>query len=146
MRISFSISSHQTFLLSGLLTLVLASAPSGFAQTAQQIMDAACTNDIRQQSSNTLWESTSERRSAGHIFVERTIESVDGDVDQLISVDGHAPGGAEKSKNDKVLQGLLKSAQAREAMHKTMLTENKDATTLMQAPPQDVLARGSRPD
>ena len=136
MRISFSISSHQTFLLGRLLTLLLAPALSGFAQTAQQIMDAACTNDIRQQSSNTLWESTSERRSAGHVFVERTIETVDGDVDQLISVDRHAPDGAEKSKNDKVLQGLLKSAQAREAMHKTMLTENKDAATLMQALPK----------
>jgi len=136
MRISFFISSHQTLLFGGLLTLLLPPAPSGFAQTAQQIMDAACANDIRQQSSNRLWESTSERRSAGHLFVERTIETVDGDVTELIRVDGHAPDGAEKSKNDKVLQGLLMSAQAREAMHTTMLTENKDAATLMQALPK----------
>lgn len=136
MQISFSTYLHRAFVFSGLLTLLLALAPSGFAQTAQQIMDVACANDIRQQSSNTLWESTSERRSAGHVFVERTIETLDGDVDLLVSVDGHAPDGAEKSKNDKVLQGLLRSAQAREAMHTAMLTENKDAATLMQALPK----------
>ena len=136
MWISVSISSHQIFLISGLLTFVLTYGPCGFAQTAQQIMDAACANDIGQQSSNTLWESTSERRSAGHVFVERTIETVDGDVSELLSVDGHAPVGAEKTKNDKALHELLKSAQAREAMHTATTTENSDAAALMRVLPK----------
>ncbi len=99
-------------------------------------MDAACANEIRQQTSSTLWESTSERRSAGHVYVDRTIETIDGDVKQLISVDGHAPNGPEKIKNDKVLQGLLHSAQSRDAMHTSFQSENKDAATLMQALPK----------
>ncbi len=74
------------------------------AQTAQQIMDSACANDIRQQTSGTLWESTSERRSGDHVFMERTIETVDGDVDQLVSIDGHPPDGAEKNKTIRSLK------------------------------------------
>jgi hypothetical protein len=120
----------------GLVALSSLLTPLCVAQTAQQIMDAACANDIRQQSSNTLWESTSERRSGGHVFVERTIETVDGDVDRLVSIDGHPPEGPEKNKNDKELQGLLKSEQAREAKHASMLTENQDAANLMRALPK----------
>jgi len=113
--------------------LVAVLTPLSVAQTAQQILDAACANDIRQLSHGSLWESTSERRSGGHIYVERTIETVDGDVDQLLSVDGHAPDRADKSKNDKVLQRLLSSAQAREAMHTNTIKEDNDAATLLRA-------------
>jgi hypothetical protein len=120
--------------------LVAVLAPLSVAQTAQQILDAVCANDIRQLSHGSLWESTSERRSGGHIYVERTIETIDGDVDQLLSVDGHAPDGADKSKNDKVLRGLLSSAQAREAMHANTIKEDNDAATLLRAVPKMFLA------
>jgi len=120
--------------------LVAVLTPLGVAQTAQQILDAACANDIRQLSHGSLWESTSERRSGGHIYVERTIETVDGDVDQLLSVDGHAPDGADKSKDNKVLQGLLSSAKAREAMHANTIKEDNDAATLLRAVPKMFLA------
>ncbi len=110
--------------------------PRCVAQTAQQFMDAACANEIRQQSSLTLWESTSERRSGGHVYRDRTIETADGDVDQLVSVDGHAPDGPEKSKNDKVLEGLLHNAKTRADMHTSFVNENKDAATLMRVLPK----------
>lgn len=123
-------------LLAGLLALNFLLTPLCSAQTAQQIMDAACANEIRQQTIGALWESTSERRSGGHIIVERTIETVDGDIDQFVSIDGHPPDGAEKTKNDKELQGLLKSAKAREAKHASMLTENEDAASIMRVLPK----------
>jgi len=125
-----------SIVFAGILASQLLLTPLCFAQTAQQIMDSACANDIRQQTSGTLWESTSQRRSGGHVFMERTIETVDGDVAQLVSIDGHPPDGAEKIKNDKELQGLLKSAQVRQAKHASMLTENQDAATLMRALPK----------
>ncbi|MDQ2834180.1 MAG: hypothetical protein M3Y50_10615 [Acidobacteriota bacterium] len=128
--------SSSRIVISGLLALQLLHTPMCSAQTPQQIMDAACANDIRQQASGTLWESMSERRTSGHVYVERTIETVDGDVNQLISVDGHSPDGPEKNKNDKTLEELLHSPQAREAKHKAMQTENQDAATLMRALPK----------
>src|SRR5882757_1366334 len=140
MSASLAISFCYILRLAGSFALVAVLTPLSVAQTAQQILDAACANDIRQLSHGSLWESTSERRSGGHIYVERIIETVDGDVDQLLSVDGHAPDGADKSKNDKVLQGLLSSAQAREAMHANTIKEDNDAATLLRAVPKMFLA------
>jgi hypothetical protein len=140
MSASLAISFRYILRLARFFALVAVLTPLSVAQTAQQILDAACTNDIRQLSHDSLWESTSERRSGGHVYVERTIETVDGDVDQLLSVDGHAPDGADKSKNDKVLQVLLSSAQAREAMHANTIKEDNDAATLLRAVPKMFLA------
>lgn len=105
------------------------------AQTAQQYLNAACANEIRQQGSHSLWASTSERRAEGHVYIEKTVETVDGEVKDIISVDGHAPTGTDKAKNDKVLQGLLSSARLREDKHNRSLVERKDTATLMTALP-----------
>lgn len=105
------------------------------AQTAQQYMNAACSNELRQLNSRSLWASTSERRADGHLYIERTVETVDGDVREIVSVDGHPPTGPDKARNDKVLQGLLSSARLRQEKHNHSLADHKTNADLLAAFP-----------
>ena len=105
------------------------------AQSAQDYMNGACSNELRQLNSHALWASTSERRTEGHLYLLKTIETVDGDVQEIVSVDGHPPTGADKAKNDHTLQGLLSSARVRADKHNHSVAEKKNSADLLTALP-----------
>jgi hypothetical protein len=52
-------------------------------------MADACHNELHQREHNALWESQVQRRNARHVIREQEIETVDGPVHRLLSVDGH---------------------------------------------------------
>lgn len=119
-----------------LIYLVLIAASRCKAQSAQQMVKAACAHEISQLSSSSLWESTSKEYSSGHIYIERRIETVDGDINKLVSIDGRSPSGPEERRNEEKLRELLRSAPARERMHSSNINEKKDVDDLLRMVPR----------
>jgi len=82
-----------------LLALIAFCVPSVLprlsAQNPKELMTATCDNEIRQRKQNTLWASQVERRISGHVYRELEIDTLDGPVHRLLSVDGHVPSPSE---------------------------------------------------
>ena len=95
------------------------SAPcSLLGQSAQKLAEFACVQESQQEGAS-LWSTRTTKRKDGHVLIYRRLETVDGVVQKLLSVDGHTPDGAEKLKNDAVLHSLLTDAAARSKMAQT---------------------------
>ena len=77
--------------LSAVGVCFLAVLPARSAQTGKNLIVDACYNARQQLKDTTLWSSRVERRTEGHLYVENEIETVDGPIRRLISVDGHLP-------------------------------------------------------
>ncbi|HEY4045650.1 MAG TPA: hypothetical protein VGM27_02185 [Acidobacteriaceae bacterium] len=75
-------------------------------------MADACYNELQQRTHNELWASRLERRTAGHIYVEQEIETVDGPIHRLLLVDGHEPSPAERKQDDDRLRKLIQDPKA----------------------------------
>ena len=88
------------------------------AQTGKELMADACYNELHQRERNALWESQVERRTADHVFLEEEIETVEGPVHRLISVDGHEPSPSERKQNDDRLRDLMQNPKTRFAAKK----------------------------
>ena len=76
-------------------------------------MTEACYNELPQREQHALWESQVQRRNAGHVIREQEIETVDGAVHRLLSVDGHEPSPSERKQNDERLHDLMRNPRAR---------------------------------
>ena len=97
---------------------VAACTGSLLSQSAQKAAEIACVQELRQQGGS-LWATRTIKREEGHVLEYRRLETVDGIVQKLISVDGHAPDGSEKAKNDAILHALLTDPAARKKMADT---------------------------
>jgi hypothetical protein len=76
-------------------------------------MADACYNELHQREQNALWESRVQRRNGGHVIREQEIETVDGLLHRLLSVDGHEPSPSESKQNAERLHDLMRNPRAR---------------------------------
>jgi hypothetical protein len=95
------------------------------AQTAKGLMADACYNEIQQRKQNLLWASQVQRRTAGHIYIEKEIETVGGPVHRLLSVDGREPSPSERKQDDDQFRKLIHNPKAQAAMMKAREAEGK---------------------
>jgi len=108
--------------VSRFITLTFAAAmalpPSLPSQTAKELIGDACYNELQQRERKTLWSYVAERRVNNHVFREQVIETVDGPVRHLLSVDGHPPTSAQMKEEDDRHQELLKNPSGRRTIRK----------------------------
>jgi hypothetical protein len=124
--------SRPVSLVAASLLLVL---PRLSAQTAKELMADACYNELQQHRQNTLWTSQVQRRTAGHVYVEKEIETVGGPVHRLLLVDGHEPSSAERKQDDDQLRKLIGNPRAQSAMKKSRDADEKKIDDLLHVIP-----------
>ena len=95
------------------------------AQTAKELMAEACYNEAHQREQNALWASQVQRRTADHVYLEEEIETVEGPIHRLISVDGHEPPPSERKQNDDQLRDLMQNPKARLAAQRNREADEK---------------------
>ena len=113
--------------------------PHPSAQTGKGLMADACYNELHRREEHGLWESQVERRNAGHVIREQEIETVDGPVHRLLSVDGHEPSPSERKQNDERLQELRQNPRARLELKKNSQADEKLLTDLLRVMPDAFL-------
>lgn len=106
------------------------------AQNPKELMIAACDNEIRQRKQNALWASQVERRIARHVYREQEIDTMDGPVHRLLSIDGHDPSPSElKQDNDRLLD-LRENPKARLTLQKNREAEERKVDDLLHVIPE----------
>ena len=113
--------------------------PQLSAQTAQDLIRDACYNELQQRQQNRLWASQVRRRTAGHIYLEEEIETVEGPIHRLLSVDGHEPSSSERQQDDDRLRKLLQNPKAQLAMKRNREADEKKVDDLLRAIPDAFL-------
>jgi N12 class adenine-specific DNA methylase len=88
------------------------------AQTGNELIGDACHNEVHQRDEKALWASRVQRRIADHVYLEEEIETVEGPIHRLISVDGHEPSPSERKQDDARLHDLARSPKTRLALKK----------------------------
>jgi hypothetical protein len=114
---------------------VLSALPLLAAENPNQLIADACNNERRQRKQNTLWASQVERRSAGHVYREKEIDTVDGPVHYLLSVDGHEPSPSELEEDNDRLRELRDNSTARLRLKKNREAEEKKVDDLLRVIP-----------
>ncbi len=122
-------------LLSLLAVLVLSASSLLSAQNPKQLMTDACYNELQQREQNPLLQSQVERRTAGHVYREQQIETVDGPVHRLLSVDGHEPSPSERKQDNDRLRELLENPKARVTLKQNREAEEKKVDDLLHVIP-----------
>ncbi len=118
------------------LLLVLPPLP---AQTGEELMADACYNELQHRERNSLWASQVQRRTAGHVYLEEEIETVDGPIHRLLSVDGHEPSQPERKQDDDRLRNLMHNPRARLALKKNREADEKKFDDLLRVLPNAFL-------
>jgi hypothetical protein len=125
--------------VSRFITLTFAAAmalpPSLSSQTAKELIGDACYNELQQRERKTLWSYVAERRVNNHVFREQVIETVDGPVRHLLSVDGHPPTSAQMKEEDDRHQELLKNPSGRRTIRKQRDDDDKTMEELLRIIP-----------
>jgi hypothetical protein len=125
--------------VSRFITLAFAAAmalpPSLPSQTAKELIGDACYNELQQRERKTLWSYVAERRVNNHVFREQVIETVDGPVRHLLSVDGHPPTSAQMKEEEDRQQELLKNPSGRRAIRKQRDDDEKTMQELLRIVP-----------
>jgi len=106
------------------------------SQTAKELIEEACYNELQQREKRTLWSYAAERHSNNHVFREQVIETVDGPVRHLLSVDGHSPTPAQIKEEDDRYQELLKNPSGRRAIQKPRDDDDKTMEELLRIIPE----------
>ena len=109
--------------------------PQLSAQTGKELMADACYNEAHQREQNALWASQVQRRTSDHVYLEEEIETVEGPIHHLISVDGHEPSPSERTQNDDRLRDLLQNPKARLAAKKNREADEKKFGELLRVMP-----------
>jgi hypothetical protein len=94
-----------------------------------------CYNELQQRKQNPLSESQVERRTAGHVYREQEIETTDGPVDRLLSVDGHKPSTSERKQDNDRLRELMENPKARMTLKQNREAEEKKVDDLLRVIP-----------
>ena len=114
---------------------VLSAFPRLSAENPKQLMTDACENELRQREQDVLWTSQVERRTAGHVYREQEIDTVDGPVHRLLSVDGHEPSASERKQDDDRLRDLRENPKARLTLKKNREAQEKKVDDLLRVLP-----------
>jgi hypothetical protein len=104
------------------------------APPGKELMADACYNELHRRE-HALWESQVQRRNGGHVIREQEIETVDGPVHRLLSVDGHEPSPSERKQNDERLRDLMQNPDARLELTKNSEADKKLLTDLLRVMP-----------
>jgi hypothetical protein len=113
--------------------------PPSSAQTARDLMRDACYNEFQQRQQNRLWASQVQRRTGGRIYLEEEIETLDGPIHRLLSVDGHEPSFSERQQDDDRLRKLMQNPKAQLAMKRNREADEKKVDDLLGAIPDALL-------
>src|SRR5260370_20425190 len=111
--------------------MTLPRSPALPSQTAKELIEEACYNELQQREKRTLWSYTAERHSNKRVFREQVIETGDGPVRHLLSVDGHSPTPAQIKEEDDRHQELLKNPSGRRAIQKQRDDDDKTMQELL---------------
>ncbi|MEG9438388.1 hypothetical protein JAO29_19760 [Edaphobacter sp. HDX4] len=126
--------------LAMLVPLICLSGPSALpAQTGKELVADACYNARHQLEHKTLWQSQIERRTAGHVYLEEEIETVDGPIRRLISVDGHKPSPSERKQDDDKLRDPVQNPKAQQALKKDSTADERKFDDLLRVIPEAFL-------
>jgi hypothetical protein len=106
------------------------------SQAAKELISEACYNELQQRERRTLWSYVAERRSDNRMFREQVIESVDGPVRHLLSVDGHPPTLAQMKEENDRHQQLLNDASRRHAIQRQQDDDDKEMEKLLRIIPE----------
>jgi hypothetical protein len=109
------------------------------AQTGKELMADACYNELHQREQHFLWASQVRRRTAGHVYLEEEIETVEGPIRRLLSVDGHEPSQAERKQDDDRLLNLRHNPKARLTLKKDREADEKKFDDLLRVLPNAFL-------
>jgi hypothetical protein len=109
------------------------------AQTGKVLIADACYNEVQQRDHNALWASQVQRHTAGHVYLEEEIETVDGAIHRLISVDGHEPSPSEREQEDTRLHDLAQNPKARLALKKNRDADERKVDDLLRVIPEAFL-------
>jgi hypothetical protein len=118
---------------------LLSARPLLSAQTGKELMADACYNEVHQRDQNPLWASRVQRHTAGHVYLEEEIETVDGPIHRLISVDGHEPSHSEGKQEDARLHDVAQNPKARLALKKDRDADERKVDDLLRVIPQAFL-------
>ena len=121
--------------LVALVVFWVSAFPQLSAQNPKQLMTDACENELRQREQNVLWASQVERRTAEHVYREEEIDTVDGPVHRLLSVDGHEPSPSERKQDDDRLRDLRENPKARLPLKKNRQAQEKKVDDLLRVLP-----------
>jgi len=124
------------FVVAFCLLLVSPALP---AQTGKDLIADACYNARHQLEDKSLWSSRIQRRTGGHVYLEKEIETVDGPVHHLISVDGHEPSPSERKQDDDRIHDLTQSPNARLTLKKDHEADQRKVADLLRAIPEAFL-------
>jgi hypothetical protein len=91
---------------------LLSVLPAWSAQAGKELVADACYNERYQLEHETLWSSEIQRRTGGHVYLEKQVETLDGPVRRLIAIDGNEPSPAERTRDDDRLRNLLQNPKA----------------------------------
>src|SRR5580693_10728167 len=122
-------------LLALVASWVLSVFPLLSAQHSKELMADACSNELHQREQNVLWASQVERRTAGHVYREEEIDTVEGPVHRLLSVDGREPSPSDRTQDDDRLRDLRENPSARLTLKKNREAEQKKIDDLLRAIP-----------
>jgi len=114
---------------------LLSAFPRLSAENPKQLMTDACENELRQREQDVLWTSQVERRTGGHVYREQEIDTVDGPVHRLLSVDGHEPSPSERKQDDDRLRDLRENPKARLTLKKNREAQEKKVDDLLRVLP-----------
>jgi hypothetical protein len=118
---------------------LLSVLPAWSAQTGKELIAEACYNERQHLEHKTLWSSGIQRRTGGHVYIEKEIETVDGPIRRLISVDGHEPSPSERKQDDDRLRNLIQNPKAVLQLKKDHEADKVKADDLLQIIPQAFL-------
>jgi hypothetical protein len=104
------------------------------AQSPKELITDACQNELQQRQQSALWASQVERHTAEHVYREEEIDTVEGPVRRLLSVDGHVPSSAEQKRDDDRLQELH-NQKTRLALKKSQEASEKKVDDLLRVIP-----------
>jgi hypothetical protein len=123
-----------------LLTFCLLSVrPLLSAQTGKELMADTCYNEVHQHDQNALWARQVQRRTVGHVYLEEEIETSEGPIHRLISVDGHELSPSERKQEDDRLHHLAQSPKARLTLKKDHEADERKVVDLLRVIPEAFL-------
>jgi hypothetical protein len=118
-------------------SVLLSLWPQLSAQTTKELVADACYNERQQRKQEPFWASRLLRRSGGHVYLEKEIETAAGPVHRLLLVDGHQPSPSDRKQEDDRLR-KLRNPSAQESLKRAREADEKKVDDVLDVIP-DVL-------
>ena len=110
-------------------------------ETAKQLLQKVVDRELRDaQEDHSLWTYDRTTRQSGHAIVKKVMETRQGDIERLISMDGKPLTYEQQEKEKKRLQSLLADPKAAKNLQKDRDQDAKRAQHLLGALPSATIA------